>query len=268
MTLGACVTNRHGEYKGNGEGADYSYLELYRLYNISEAVWRGDEEFRQTEWNLEFFDDEETRTIGMSFVEDGVLYITFRATSSDFFAADSQYNLMIGRRTPSWHPEFSPVSVHRGFLTRYERVRDRVYAAIVRSEAQRIVFTGSSAGGALTLLAFVDVAHSYPEIDIEHISFGAPRIFDSAAVRWINRLLEERPGSARTLRVVNGNDRIPSVPPALTGYRHIGDHLHIGPPRRRLVISAKDHQPGYRTTLRTLLKEEGVDLERLPWSRG
>lgn len=249
---------------------EYSYLELYRLYTLAHAAWRVQDRFRETDWELAYFVDEDTNTIGFTTedIDDGVLHIVFRGTSSDAGAVDRQYNFRIHQRRPSWHPEYSPVRVHRGFLSRYERLRDTVYRRVAESSADKIVFTGHSAGGVLSLLAFIDIGLSFPDIAIELVTFGAPRALNPAGARWVRRIIHERPGPTRKSRFVHGNDLVPHLPPAILGYRHVTEAIHFGPRPRWYILSATDHYPGYRDTLRRLVAEQGVDFEALPFSDG
>lgn len=249
---------------------EYSYLELYRLYTLAHAAWRVQDQFRETDWDLVYFVDEDTNTIGFTSedIEDGMLHVVFRGTSSDAGAVDRQYNLRVHQRRPSWHPEYSPVKVHRGLLSRYERLRDTVYQLVTDSRAEKIVFTGHSAGGVLSLLAFMDIGHTFPDISIELVTFGAPRALNPAGARWVQRFVQERPGPTRKSRFVHGNDLVPALPPTILGYRHVTEAIHFGPRPRWYILSATDHYPGYRDTLRRLVAEQDVNFEELPFSDG
>ena len=251
----------------NPDGS-YDYAAMYRLYNMAEAVWRGNETFRDTDWELDYFDHEETRTHGLAIREDDTLYIAFRATSSTLAAADQLLNLQVHQRAPAWLDGPSPVQVHRGFMSRYEAVREEVLSRILTTSAENIVFTGASAGGALSLLAFMDALVLLDEsTPISHVSFGKPRIFDAAGARWLRETAAERVVPATIVRVVNGNDRVPSIPPMIFGYRHVVPAHHIGPQRRWYLISGEDHHPGYIESLQALAREEGTVIEELPYSR-
>lgn len=263
----ACVSTPQPTSSGSHH---YSYLELYRLYTLAHAAWRVQDQFRDTDWDLDYFVDEDTNTIGFTSenIEDGALHVVFRGTSSDAGAVDRQYNFRIHQRRPSWHPEFSPVKVHRGFLSRYERLRDTIHHRVLQAHADRIVFTGHSAGGVLAFLAFIDIGFTFPDIPIELVTFGAPRAFNPAGARWVRRLIEDRPGPTRAHRFVHGNDLVADLPPAIIGYRHVTEAIYFGPRPRWYILSAGDHYPGYRDTLRRLVAEEGVNFEDLSFSDG
>ena len=252
---------------GNTDGS-YDYIEMYRLYNMAEAAWDGDESFRDTDWKLDFFEHEQTLTRGLAIEADDILYLVFRATSNDVGKADRIYNLQINRRAPSWVEGPSPVQVHRGFMTRYEAVRDEVLRRILESDAREIVFTGASAGGALSLLAFMDALVVLDaSVPLHHVSFGMPRIFDTSGARWVLRMAEERTATTSIVRVVNGNDAIPTVPPPIFGYRHVVPAHQIGPQFRWYLVSGRDHHPGYSNTLKALAAKQGATVEELPYSR-
>ena len=179
---------------------------------------------------------------------------------------DRAYNLKIRRRRPARHPEYSAVAAHRGFLTRYEAVRESVQRRVTNTDAERIVFTGMSAGGALALPAFADIAWDDSNRTLELVSFGAPRVFNRAGAEWIEWIVAHRPADTKVLRVINGNDPVPGVPPRILGFRHLGETLHIGAPRRFFLISQRDHHPGYRDTLRRMLKASGIDPDDFPYT--
>ncbi len=247
----------------------YDYIEMYRLYNMAEAAWDGEESFRDTDWKLEFFEHKETLTRGVAIESDDILYISFRATSAEIGKADRIYNLRIHQRPPAWIDGPSPVQVHRGFMSRYEAVRDDVLNRILASDAHEIVFTGASAGGALSLLAFMDALVLLDDAKpLHHVSFGMPRIFDAGGARWMRTMVEDRSAPTSIVRIVNGNDPIPALPPPLFGYRHVTPAHHIGPPARWYLVSGADHHPGYRNTLRRLADISGAAIEELPYSRG
>ncbi len=65
------------------------------------------------------------------------------------------------------------------------------------------------------------------------------------------------------IRFVYGNDVIPGVPPAWTGYRHVGTYVQIGRPRRLLALSGTDHWPGIRDGIRAMLAEAGLDRSEI-----
>ena len=247
----------------------YDYIEMYRLYNMAEAAWDGNDSFRDTEWDLDYFEHEESLTLGLAIELDDTLYIVFRATSSEPGKADRIHNLQVRRQPPSWVDGPSPVEVHRGFMSRYAAVRDEVLHRITESDASQIVFTGASAGGALSLLAFTDALVVLDDaIPLHHVSFGMPRIFDAAGTRWIRQMADDRAAATSIVRVVNGNDAIPAVPPPIFGYRHVVPAHHIGPQARWYLVSGRDHHPGYRDTLRALARDSGAVIENLPYSRG
>ncbi|MFP4643102.1 MAG: lipase family protein [Spirochaetales bacterium] len=259
---------RHSQSPVGRPDGSYDYIEMYRLYNMAEAAWDGEPSFRDTDWELDFFEHEETLTRGLAIDIDETLYIVFRATSSEPGKADRIYNLQINRRAPSWIESASPVQVHRGFMSRYEAVREEVLRRIVQSDAREIVFTGASAGGALSLLAFMDALVVLDaSVPLHHVSFGMPRIFDASGARWLLRTAEERTATTSIVRVVNGNDAVPTVPPPVFGYRHVVPAHHIGPPFRWYLVSGRDHHPGYHNTLRALAAEQGATIEDLPYAR-
>jgi pimeloyl-ACP methyl ester carboxylesterase len=124
--------------------------------------------------------------------------------------------------------------VHTGFFQAYWPIRDRLFAAVVRllKQKQRPVYiTGHSLGGALALMATAELANHDEGYIRDSIAacytFGCPRAGDSSFDQYVKVPL---------YRVTNGVDIVPAVPPAILGYRHVGDSRYFGrrgqPPSR------------------------------------
>ncbi len=67
----------------------YDYETLFRYYSMAETVWRVRDEFRDTDWDLDYCTHAATDTIGLTFEEEGTLYIVFRSTNTEPGAAES-----------------------------------------------------------------------------------------------------------------------------------------------------------------------------------
>lgn len=99
--------------------------------------------------------------------------------------------------------------VHAGFLSAWKEVRDD----IAHLEFNRIV--GYSHGAALALLACEDRA--YNGVNVPTFVFGCPRTFFMPPSR-IRALL------ARVKRYTSKGDIVTKLPPAIFGFRHVGEN--------------------------------------------
>lgn len=229
-----------------------SVVDLYTYFQMCLAAWRVRDQFRDTGWDLHYFEHEETNTLGFTLEKRQTLHVVFRATHDADGAPDLRINFTAYPRSPAYHSEDSNVRAHAGFLTRYEAVREEIARRVEASELDRILLIGHSAGGAVAKIAFEDLRTQYPEHDIRVIAYGTPRVLNRAGARDLAGDRE------RILRVVNGDDLIPRSPPAFLGYRHVGILLRIGTRRPYPFASWHDHHPGYREVLEEMLRDYGI----------
>lgn len=125
-------------------------------------------------------------------------------------------NLRFAKRTT--HPNITNATVHKGFLEAYHSIRNQFIPAIQKL-AQRgydkIYITGHSLGGALGILAAIDIHYSLKLKHFEMLTFGQPRIGDLAFAQFVNTTFPT------IHRVTNQNDIVPRLPPSLVlNYRH------------------------------------------------
>lgn len=69
--------------------------------------------------------------------------------------------------------QFHNVSVHRGFHTRFRKLKDYMYANI---KHKKVICTGHSLGGAVASLAAIDLKLN--KFDVSLYTFGTPKIGD------------------------------------------------------------------------------------------
>ncbi len=116
--------------------------------------------------------------------------------------------------------------VHTGFFQAYWPIREAMFDFITHAIAvkQRPVYiTGHSLGGALALMATAELANHDDALIRDSIAacytFGCPRAGDSSFDQYVK---------APLYRITNGVDLVPAVPPAILGYRHVGDTRYFG----------------------------------------
>ncbi|MEU9405734.1 lipase family protein [Streptomyces sp. NPDC048281] len=101
--------------------------------------------------------------------------------------------------------------VHYGFAEALASILPTVRAAVqeLRSDGQRVYFTGHSLGGALAMLAAARIALEEPKLAADGVyTFGQPRTCDRLLAAACNKGLKDR-----VFRFVNNNDIVPTLPP-------------------------------------------------------
>ena len=121
-----------------------------------------------------------------------------------FAGTDSSKNVLTDLRvTDTAFPACSlqKTRVHAGFMKAWNTVRDKVFEAIKDKKA--VTFTGHSLGGALAMLAGLDIACTTDIKNISVITFGAPAVGDELFVDSFSQKI------SRSVRVVNPLDPVP-----------------------------------------------------------
>ena len=114
------------------------------------------------------------------------------------------------------------VLVHEGFL----RGLDSVWQQISRrldGITSPLFYTGHSLGAALATLA----ASRRPPRAV--YTFGSPRVGNDAFVSALQNV--------PVYRIVDGNDMIPTLPPEVLGYRHVGEMHQLISPSSGFVLN-------------------------------
>ena len=129
---------------------------------------------------------------------------SFRDVLSDLNIFRS--NLAIPRTQLTCNPK-----VHSGFLTQFDTVKDEINTEIqvYREESNNdntLIFTGHSLGGALATIATVYYGLQYPDMNINCITFGSPRVGNKDFVNLFNNRVNI------SQRFVNEDDPVPMGP--------------------------------------------------------
>ena len=149
------------------------------------------------------------------------MLLAFRGTEGLFRKpADWLTNLDLALTTMDWLPsqEDGQPMVHRGFLRAYESIRPGLIAAFTEIEPAHVYVTGHSLGGALAILAALDIRMQFPGINVAMYNFGSPRVGDPLFAHFYDKLV------LNSYRVVHDGDRSPEQPHE--GYQHVGK-LHV-----------------------------------------
>lgn len=102
--------------------------------------------------------------------------------------------------------------VHRGFAAAYASVQDQLRAALRHRGVRQAWLTGHSLGGAMAVIAALDLRLGGGVGVRGVMTFGQPLLLSPAFAPQANRLL-----AGRFLRVIHGDDIVPRVVPGLRG---------------------------------------------------
>ena len=141
---------------------------------------------------------------------DDTLLVCFRGTES---TTDILKDLNI-TRTEFYIPGYvkDTLYVHEGFHTQFDEVYESISKDILNYlenndyKSKNIIFTGHSLGGALATLGACYYGVIYPDISMNCVTFGSPRVgcdkFSLVFDKYCNK----------SYRFVNENDPVPSLP--------------------------------------------------------
>lgn len=162
--------------------------------------------------------DRDIGTAGYVAVGDEILVVVFRGTEDTL---DWWTNL-----NASFVALQGGTRVHTGFFQAYWPIRDTIFEFVIaalRKKRRPVYITGHSLGGALALMATAELSN-HDEAEVRDCiaacyTFGCPRAGDSSFDLYVK---------APLYRITNGVDLVPAVPPAILGYRHVGDTRYFG----------------------------------------
>jgi hypothetical protein len=143
---------------------------------------------------------------------DKTIFLVFRGTDS---WKDALVDVSLMKRRPAFLASIPNCKVHAGFLTQFKACESGIIAYMARhTDKRRVVTTGHSLGGALSILCSVYLALELDEKNVECISFGSPRVGNNA----FSALADS---AAAITRVVVGYDPVPSLPSRIR-WKHTG----------------------------------------------
>lgn len=156
------------------------------------------------------------------------------------FIIESEHSIVISFRgsksNPDWIADASilqtyfpytriKLNIHSGFAAIYNSCRQQIMNILaVLSSSKQLFVTGHSLGGALAVLCVLDAAANTAYKDPVMYSFGSPRVGNPKFAEVYNEAV------SRSVRIVNTNDIVPLLPPAvvhpplsndLLYYRHV-----------------------------------------------
>jgi hypothetical protein len=105
--------------------------------------------------------------------------------------------------------------VHQGFQRQWSHGRSEVtrFMAEQRSKGNKnIFFTGHSLGGAVATVAATEMQKKFPDMTVNLVTFGAPKVGNKDYIKSIESLLRNR-----ITRAENSGDPVPCIPPYIPG---------------------------------------------------
>ena len=197
-------------------------MRAYEAFDVDEGSWlKFNESFRAlglTEYNR--LVDAHVGTAGFVIAGDDIIIVVFRGTQD-------RLDWMTNMRA-AWIKLEGGTRVHTGFFQAYWPIKEPLFStvqALLKRKQRPVYVTGHSLGGALALMATAELANHAEAYIRDSIAacytFGCPRVGDSSFDQMVKVPL---------YRVTNGVDIVPAVPPAILGYRHVGDSRYFGGP--------------------------------------
>ena len=168
-------------------------------------------------------------------VLDGTLYIYFEHSNGK---TDWVNNLDFPTKAYTNEQE-KPFFAHRGFLRVFKSITPYLQTVIENAKANKydkIVVVGYSHGGALAVLC-----HEYLWFNLENMrdkiytyAVAPPRVIWGKVAHLENRW-------QHLTTVINKGDLVPTLPPKILGYTHVGKTLEIGKKGKYSRVNA--HRP-------------------------
>ncbi len=175
---------------------------------------------------IPFYDRSDKRHAGNIYFKDKEIVIAFQGT---WFYSD----ILTDFNTWFSQPIFLENNgrIHSGFykkfLESFEEVKGHIDHYLEKRKLKLIdihfLITGHSMGGCLAKIFALWLNVHNSKTNIQVVSFGSPKVFDTNAAKFYNTRLRER-----TSRVIQGYaDPIPALPPSFLGYEHVGTEKHV-----------------------------------------
>ena len=105
------------------------------------------------------------------------------------------------------------MKAHSGFKAAYDAVKDQMLRAVMKlineHSSASVFVTGHSLGGALAVLAALDIKKAIGSRKIHLYTYGQPRVGNSDFADYVFSVL---PGD-QYIRVVHYDDAVPHLPP-------------------------------------------------------
>lgn len=108
--------------------------------------------------------------------------------------------------------------VTRGFDAKAKALKDKILECL--QEKKKVLICGHSLGGTVATLITHALNKERPDVKTVTVTIGAPRCGKAKLKSAYDR--SQVPGTHATLRLMNYQDLVPTVPPHSMGYQHVG----------------------------------------------
>jgi len=124
---------------------------------------------------------------------------------------------------PGLDPE---IKAHKGFVTEQAATAQDVLSAVQSTLAQhnsnQITLVGHSMGGALSLLDLIYLNLAMPDVKMNFVAFGLPRVGNQAFADYVDSMQ-----NVNVVHINNKEDFIPTLPGKFLGFVHPSGQIHI-----------------------------------------
>ena len=128
--------------------------------------------------------------------------------------------------------------VHSGFAAAYNEIRiafmHQIRTLFLDDQTgthgvRKLYIGGHSLGGVFATFVAKDMCTNMPMALDELVvcTFGTPKIGDQTFQHEFNASVRGRGNQTHCYRFVHGNDVVPSIPPAFSGYVHVGQEIYL-----------------------------------------
>ena len=121
-------------------------------------------------------------------------------------------------------------TIHDGFYTSWSRLKDEIVECVkpyLNNDNYNIICTGHSRGGALAILCGRHLIKNENSKDIMVYAFGTPKQGNAEYVIQMQKYIEN---GLNIIRIINGYDIVPELPPDELGFRHVGMEIKLSQP--------------------------------------
>lgn len=151
---------------------------------------------------------------------DNKLSITFRGTESGRDILTDLNLILVELPLKNLEEKEDVAEVHWGFYNQFSELKPNIdkivkeYYDTADTVNKEIIFSGHSLGGALATISALNYANKYPDITVDCITLGSPRVGNNKFAEMFNKSVSS------SYRFVNDNDPIPCLPTAWR-YKHV-----------------------------------------------